>query len=188
MIVKSVIHHFVYDGMNEKIAEIKIKCYTNFTVGKKQDEMKVNEFKDFWESEEDQKNNVNDAKKEEQADIEEIENDNISEDEKARRKDKYDKRKLKTLIKDLIIIFRKRVLISFLIMIFVLFIMWYYVSAFCAVYKNSQQQFFVNIIISFVFSNLIPFAYCIIPTIFRQDSIRDESTIGFTLAKVFQII
>ena len=37
LIIRSIIHHFVYDPMNKKIAEIKIRCYTNFTVGKKKE-------------------------------------------------------------------------------------------------------------------------------------------------------
>ena len=73
MIAKSVIHHFVYDPMNLKIAEIKMRCYTNFIVGKKPEEAKVNEFKDFWESDEDVQKNIKEEKKEEMADIQEIE-------------------------------------------------------------------------------------------------------------------
>ena len=191
MIAKSVIHHFIYDKMNVKIAEIKMRCYSNFIVGKKPEEIKVNEFKDFWESEEEQKNNVKEEekeKKEEQADIQEIEDDNLPEEEKMRRKDKYEKRKLKSLINELIKLFKKKILISAIVMVFVLFIMWYYISAFCAVYKNSQLVFFANILISFGFSNLIPFVYCLIPTIFRQDGVKEQSRFAFFIAKIFQII
>ena len=190
MIAKSVIHHFVYDNINMKIAEIKMRCYNNFLVGRKPEEIKVNEFKDFWESDgENQKNNnIKEEKKEEIEDIQEIEDDNLPEEEKIRRKEKYEKKKLKSLIKDLIAIFRKRVFISFIIMIFVMFIMWYYISAFCAVYKNSQLTFFVNILISYAFSNLIPFIYCIIPTVFKLEAIKEESKFIFLLGQIFQII
>ena len=189
MIAKSVIHHFVYDNINMKIAEIKMRCYNNFLVGRKPEEVKVNEFKDFWESEgENQKNNVKEEKKEEIEDIQEIEDDNLPEEEKMRRKDKYEKRKLKSLIKDLIAIFRRRVFISFGIMIFVMFIMWYYISAFCAVYKNSQLTFFINILISYGFSNLIPFVYCIVPTVFKLEAIKEESKFIFFLGQISQII
>ena len=190
MIVKSIIHHFVYDGMNQKIAEIKMKCYTNFIVGKKKETVKVNQFKDFWESDEEDKNKGGEAqyKKEEDADIEEIENDNLPEFEKIIRKEKYEKRKLKLLIKDLIILFKRKIWISFIIMILVMFIEWVYISAFCAVYKNTQLNFFVNIIISFVMSNLIPFIYCLIPTIFRLDAVREESKFSFVVYRIFQII
>ena len=188
LIIRSIIHHFVYDPMNKKIAEIKMRCYTNFTVGKKKQEMKINEFKDFWESD-GEKNKDEIEKKEEMDEIQDIENDdNLSEGEKARRKDKYEKRRLKQLIKEVIASFQKKVLISFIIMIFVLFFVWIYVSCFCAVYKNSQLKFFVSIIVCYGFSNLFPFVYCLLPTIFRQDAVRDESRLSFILANVFQII
>ena len=188
MIVKSIIHHFVYDGMNKKIAEIKMRCYTNFIVGKKK-EVKVNQFKDFWESDEEDKNKEEvHYKKEESADIEEIENDNLPEFEKIMRKEKYEKRKLKLLIKDLIILFKRKIWISFIIMILVMFIEWVYIATFCAVYKNTQLNFFTNIIISFVLSNIIPFVYCLIPTIFRLDAVREESKFSFVVYRIFQII
>ena len=188
MIAKSVIHYFVYDNMYQKISEIKMRCYTNFIVGRKPEEIKVNEFKDFWESDEDNPKKEKDEKKEEMDDIQEIEDDNLPEEEKIRRKEKYEKKKLKTLIKELIEIFKKKVYISFLIMIFVLFIMWYYISAFCAVYKNSQLTFFVNIIISFGYSNVIPFIYCLLPTIFRQEAVKEQSRMPFLIGKIFHII
>ena len=189
LIIRSIIHHFVYDPMNKKIAEIKIRCYTNFTVGKKKDDLKVNEFKDFWESDGGERNKDEIAKKEEIDEIQDIENDdNLSEGEKARRKDKYEKVRLKQLIKETIALFQKKVLISFIIMIFVMFFVWIYVSCFCAVYKNSQLKFFLSIIVCYGFSNLIPVVYCLVPTIFRQDAVRDESRFSFVLANVFQII
>ena len=175
--------------MNVKIAEIKMRCYSNFIVGRKPEEIKVNEFKDFWESEGGQKEEDKEEKKEEMADIQEIEEDNnLPEEEKIRRKEKYEKRKLKTLIKELIDLFKRKILISALVMVFVLFFMWYYISAFCAVYKNSQLSFFVNILVSYGFSNLIPFVYCLVPTIFRQDGVKEQTKFAFFVAKIFQII
>ena len=189
LIIRSIIHHFVYDPMNKKIAEIKMRCYTNFQVGKKKEEMKVNEFKNFWESEGDGENKEEIEKKEEIEEIQDIEyDDNISEGEKERRKDKYEKRKLKQLIKETITLFKKKILISFLIMIFVLIFIWIYVSCFCAVYKNSQLKFFVSILVCYGFSNLIPFVYCLFPTILKQDAIRDESELSHVIANLFQII
>ena len=188
MICKSIIHHFIYDKMNARIAEIKMRCYTNFIVGKKPEEVKVNEFKDFWESEGEQQKEIKEEKKEEMADIQEIEDDNLPEEEKERRKEKYEKRRLKTLIKDLIELFKRKLLISIIIITPSLFVEWYYVSAFCAVYKNSQLTFFLNILISYGFSNLIPFVYCMIPTIFRQDAIKEESKLAFFISQIFQII
>ena len=225
LIIRSIIHYFIYDPMNRKIAEIKIRCYTNFTVGKKKEEMKVNEFKDFWESEggikircytnftvgkKKEEMKVNEfkdfweseggeeknkedkeeiEKKEEIDEIQDIENDeNLCEEEKIRRKDKYEKRRLKQLIKEVIKLFEYKVFISFWIMLGVMIFEWIYVSCFCAVYKNSQLRFFVSIFICYGFSNLIPFIYCLVPTFFKQDAIRDESKFSFFIANIFQMI
>ena len=189
LIIRSVIHHFIYDPMNKKIAEIKMKCYTNFIVGKKKDELKVNEFREFWESDGNDKNKDELEKKEEMDDIREIENDeNLSEEEKMRRKDKYEKMKLKKLIKDIIALFQKKLLISIPIMVVAVFFEWMYVSSFCAVYKHSQLKFFLSILVCYGFANLMPFVYCLVPTIFKQDAVRDESKFSFHLATVFQII
>ena len=179
--------------MNKKIAEIKIRCYTNFVVGKKKEEIKVNEFREFWDSDggEEVKNKDKDElnKKEELDDIQEIENDeNLSEEEKIRRKDKYEKRKLKLLIKEVISLFQKKLLISFCVLIVVIFFLWLYISCFCAVYKNSQSKFFLSLLVCYGFANLMPFVYCLVPTLFIQDAARDESRLSFLLAKVFQII
>ena len=120
------------------------------------------------------------------ADIQEIENDeNLSEEEKMRRKDKYEKMRLKSLIKEVIALFQKKLLISFCIIIVVIFFEWMYVSSFCAVYKNSQLKFFLSLLVCYGFANLI---YCLVPTIFKQDAVRDESRFSFFLATVFQII
>ena len=73
-------------------------------------------------------------------------------------------------------------------MLFVLFIMWYYISAFCSVYKNSQLVFFVNILISYGYSNVIPFIYCLLPTIFRQEAVKEESRFAFFIAQIFHIL
>ena len=193
LIIRSIIHYFIYDPMNRKIAEIKIRCYTNFTVGKKKEEVKVNEFKDFWESEGGEEKNKEDKeeieKKEEIDEIQDIENDeNLCEEEKIRRKDKYEKRRLKQLIKEVIKLFEYKVFISFWIMLGVMIFEWVYVSCFCAVYKNSQLRFFVSIFICYGFSNLIPFIYCLVPTFFKQDAIRDESKFSFFIANIFQMI
>ena len=140
------------------------------------------------ENEEQVDKNEKDEKKEEEADIEEIENDNIPDEEKLRRKEKYEKMKLKSLIKTIIEYFNKRVIISLIILLFVMFFMWIYVSCFCAVYKNSQQHFFVNIIISFVFSNIVPFFYCLIPAILRLDSIKKDSELSYLVSRIFTIV
>ena len=60
--------------------------------------------------------------------------------------------------------------ISFLLMLF----FWYFISCFCAVYKNTQIILFKDTLISFGLSNLYPFGINLIPGIFRITALRDE--------------
>ena len=53
---------------------------------------------------------------------------------------------------------------------------WYYVSAFCAVFKNSQGHYFINLIISFIVCNIWPCVTSLIPPIFRKKSLHDASS------------
>ena len=45
---------------------------------------------------------------------------------------------------------------------------WYYVAAFCAVFKNSQKNYLINFAICFLVCNLWPFITSFIPTIMRR--------------------
>ena len=58
---------------------------------------------------------------------------------------------------------------TFIILLFY----WYFVSAFCAVYPNSQKLYIVYCLISFVIFALIPFVVYAITTIFRVISMKD---------------
>ena len=58
--------------------------------------------------------------------------------------------------------------ISFLLMSF----FWYFISAFCAVYKNTQKILFKDSLVSFVISLIYPFALYLIPASLRIISLR----------------
>ena len=62
-------------------------------------------------------------------------------------------------------------IISFLFLIF----FWYYLSCFCAVYKNTQIYLIKDTMISFVLSLLYPFGLYLIPGIFRIFSIKGKN-------------
>ena len=66
-----------------------------------------------------------------------------------------------------------------------LFLCWYYVSAFCAVFKNSQKNYLINTLLSFIVCNLWPCVTTFIPTIMRRKAIQNNSE---TLYKVSQYI
>ena len=61
-------------------------------------------------------------------------------------------------------------LVSFIFMCF----FWYFISAFCAVYKNIQLFLIKDTMVSFLISLLYPFALYILPTGLRIISLNDE--------------
>ena len=88
--------------------------------------------------------------------------------------------KSKEIIKNLYLKFKLFFSISFLFLLF----FWYYISCFCAVYKNSQIHLIKDTLISFGLSLLLPFLISLIPGIFRIPSLR---TSGKNLECIYKI-
>ena len=65
-------------------------------------------------------------------------------------------------------------LIFFIISLLLMLFFWYFISCFCAVYKNTQIILFKDTIISFALSMLYPFGINIIPGLFRMPALRAE--------------
>ena len=66
-----------------------------------------------------------------------------------------------------------------------LFLFWYYVSAFCAVFKNSQGHYFTNVLVAFILCNLWPCVISLIPALLRNKALNSGNE---TMYKVSQII
>ena len=76
--------------------------------------------------------------------------------------------------------------ISFFIFSFVfLLFFWYYLSCFCAVYKNTQIYLIKNTLISYTISLIYPFIICLLPGILRISAFKRP---GECLYKISQII
>ena len=76
--------------------------------------------------------------------------------------------------------------ICFFIFSFIfLFLFWFYLSSFCAVFKNMQIYLFLNVLISFLLLLIFPFISCLFPCFFRIPSLRGP---GENLYKISQII
>ena len=75
------------------------------------------------------------------------------------------------LIKTLNCRFSIYYIISFIFLIF----FWYFISAFCAVYKNTQILLLRNTLFSYLISLLYPLALNLIPAFLRIMSLRDKS-------------
>ena len=76
----------------------------------------------------------------------------------------------------------------FVITHILLFFYWYFVSAFCAVYKNTQKFLFKDSFISLLLSLLYPFGLYIFPTSLRILSLRDSKKRLEIIYKVSDII
>ena len=63
---------------------------------------------------------------------------------------------------------------------------WYYVSAFCAVFKNSQGHYFINVLVAFIVCNIWPCVTSFIPVFLRKKALDDGTS--ETLYKISQII
>ena len=96
--------------------------------------------------------------------------------------------KSKTILKKCIKI---KLIFYYIITLLLLVIFWFYVSCFCAVYKNTQIHLLKDTLISFGLSQLYPIGLCLLPGIFRITSLRaqkqDKSCI-YALSKKIQNI
>ena len=79
--------------------------------------------------------------------------------------------------------------ICFFILSFIFLIsFWYYLSCFCAVYKNTQWYLIEDTLISFCLSLLYPFGLNLIPGIFRIPSLNDPNQNKECMYKFSKII
>ena len=78
-------------------------------------------------------------------------------------------------------------IISFIILLFV----WYYLSAFGAIYPNTQMHLFKDTLLSFGLSLLYPLPIYILPSIFRKISLsnnKNKRKCLYNFCQVFLII
>jgi hypothetical protein len=68
-----------------------------------------------------------------------------------------------------------RAIIFYSVSILIVGVCWYYVSAFCAVFKNSQGHYFINTLVAFIVCNLWPFVTSGITTGLRKLSLNKKS-------------
>ena len=74
--------------------------------------------------------------------------------------------------------------------IFLLFF-WYYLSMFCAVYRNTQVHLIKDTLISFCLSLIYPFGICLIPGLFRIPALanpRKKRRYLYKVSKLLQLL
>ena len=81
-----------------------------------------------------------------------------------------------------------KIFILFIFSFFLIILFWYYVSAFCAVFKNSQRHYFINVLISFIICNIWPCITSLIAPALRIYSIKNEHPCLYKLSKIISYI
>ena len=80
-------------------------------------------------------------------------------------------------------------IIFFISSFILLIVFWYYLSSFCAVYKNTQVYIIINTFISILIGSIYPFLFNIIPGVFRIYSLKNvDNERLFKLSKFLQEI
>ena len=79
-------------------------------------------------------------------------------------------------------------IIYFILNFILLFLFWYYISCFCAVYNNAQYDLIKDTAISYGLSLVYPFGLNLIPGIFRIPAINSKEKNKHCLYQMGQII
>ena len=82
----------------------------------------------------------------------------------------------------------KKFIAFFSINFLLLIIFWYYLSCFCAVYKNTQVYLIKDTLLSFAISLLYPFALNFLPAILRIPAIKSKKKCLFVVSTYVAII
>ena len=82
----------------------------------------------------------------------------------------------------------KKFIAFFSINFILLIIFWYYLSCFCAVYKNTQVYLIKDTLLSFAISLLYPFALNFLPAILRIPAIKSKKKCLFVVSTYVAII
>ena len=81
-------------------------------------------------------------------------------------------------------------IIYFILSTILLLFCWYYISMFCAIYRNTQIHLISDTLISFGLSLLYPLGYLLLPGFFRIPSLSDykkNSSYLYTISKIIQM-
>ena len=98
----------------------------------------------------------------------------LSQDEILNLKEKGDVGEMKKEIQRLIKYIKIKCFLFFIICIVLFLVFWYYLSAFCSIYYNTQIPLIKDNFISFSISLLYPFVLDLLPGIFRIIGLRNK--------------
>ena len=108
----------------------------------------------------------------------------LSQDEILNIKENYNLKEINNEVKKAIKYITIKVVLFFIVSIILLFGFWYYLSAFCAVYYNSQIPLLNDNIASFLTSMIYPFLLDLIPVFFRIISLTNKMKCLYIFSKI----
>ena len=80
-------------------------------------------------------------------------------------------------------------LISFFALSFlILFIFWYYISIFCAIFYKTQTLLIKNVLICFLISLIYPFIICLLPGIFRISALKGPGNCLYKFSQILEFV
>ena len=108
----------------------------------------------------------------------------LSENSILKIKGNKDNNEISRIVKYLFFKFIIYFVLSFIFLVF----FWFYLSSFCAVYKNTQLHLIKDTAISFSLSSLYPFGLCLLPGILRIPSLKSSKKNMECIYKISKII
>ena len=90
----------------------------------------------------------------------------------------------KDLCKKIKKIYKIKIYILFAVSGILIFLCWYYVAAFCAVFKNSQGHYFINLLVAFIVCNIWPCVTSLITPIIRRKSLDSSSKCMYKFSQI----
>ena len=101
---------------------------------------------------------------------------------------KFEMNDYKKQVNKLLKVIRIKFIFFYVINFLLLFIFWFYLSSFCAVYKNTQIYLIKDVLLSFAMSFVYPFFISILPSIFRKCALNSEKKCLYSFSKIIQLI
>ena len=174
LIFNSLLHYLLFHKLKSKIIEIKLWCFTKLIIYKKG---RVKKGFDYFTKKEYVSKYHRTITK-----LEDIKPNDIE------RKVKHHKDALKKLLDKFLTIYQKKINTTIVFSCFGILLMWYYVTALCVAFKNSQGNYLLNILLTFILCNLIPAGYCFLPAYIRYKSLTEQNKKFFILSQILRII
>ena len=172
LIIHSLLHFLIFNEIKKKIIEIKLWCFTKLIIDKNDSNKKKRSFEFFTKKE------VISIYHKTLTKIEDIHPNDVE------KRVKHQREELKRLFLEFFKSYQKRIYFAMPIMFLFILVIWYFVTALCVAFKNSQGNFLLNVFLTFFFCNIIPCGYCFIPAYFRQKAFKEKNKTTYIFSRV----